>query len=102
MFTLLEIKNKIDQAPTVMDLSEELSFMEQLMVLPLDEIKSNSKDFQAIIASLATSHYDTFYEVTEGTLPKLKKFSEWLVEVGREIPQNFSADAATFNCGPRE
>lgn len=102
MSPLQTIFVKMEHSPTIMDLSMEIEFMNQLRALSLEDIRSNLMEFQRCLRNLYTSHTDTIYEVTPETLPTLIEFSNWINSLGTIDGHNFEGQGEIFTADPSE
>jgi hypothetical protein len=83
---LHEIKNKISSLPTVMDLSDELMIIENLMAIEFNDLTENAGIFKSIISLLALSHTDSgFMDLTKENKIKFIGFFHWLRKVEDEF-----------------
>jgi hypothetical protein len=76
--TLIEIFDKIKMMPTIMSASEELSIIDELERIPLDELYENKDSLMEIIHDLMHSHMYTIYEVDKSNYQEFYLFSVWI------------------------
>lgn len=84
--TLPELRDDVMKAPTMMEVDEELVFMNRLMEFPLETVRTNKEDLFAILGRLYESHMQAFYDVDAGNLPALRRFAGWLRELAASSP----------------
>lgn len=73
-----EMLEDISRAPTMMNGSEELEFMEKLKKLKVDCIVSNMGCFFEILDRLDESHSNNgYFEVTQENKDKYFEFADW-------------------------
>ena len=90
---LQDIKNKVLSLPTIMDISEEVLIINELMKSNVDDLVKNKDVFQFIINSLELSHTDSgFMELTEENEGEFIAFYYWLSEINNRLKLNLNAN----------
>jgi len=86
MKTFDEVSKKASTMPTIMEIDEEISLIEDLMSLDIHEIVLNKERFLEIIDDLELSHTDCgYYELTADNEGVFINFSKWLSMLEEEI-----------------
>ena len=75
MIDVEAIHRDIKQAPTVMDLEQELEFCRRLVELSPEDFDKHSSLCIEVLSDLDISHSDTFYAVT--SLDQFSFYVEW-------------------------
>lgn len=90
---LQDIKNKVLSLPTVMDISEEILIINELMASEVDDLVKNKDVFRFIINSLELSHTDSgFMELTKENEGVFIAFYHWLREVNNRLNLNLNTN----------
>jgi hypothetical protein len=83
---LQEIKNKLSSLPVIMDISDELVIINDLMAVEPIDLIGGVDTFKSIINSLELSHTDSgFMELTKENEHIFINFYCWLKEVNSEF-----------------
>jgi hypothetical protein len=86
---------QVRDLPTIMDMEDEISVINKLMRLSMDEISGDSGLFCDIIEDLCLSHTDSgIYEITLENEGILTRFSIWLSDVGSQL--HLDLDSKSF------
>ncbi len=83
---LKDIANRLNQASTIMSLAQMKGFISELMVVPVDVLKSDISEFSNILETLVESYNaGTYFEVGEKDKPFFLNFSGWILGFSKEI-----------------
>lgn len=90
---LQQIKNSVLSFPTIMDISEEILIINELMVVETDDLIKNKDNFQFIIDSLELSHTDSgFMALTAQNQNIFIDFYHWLNKVNDQFKLNLNTN----------
>ena len=96
---LIEIKNRVLSLPTIMDISDEILIINELMSIDTDDLIENKDVFYFISKAVELSHTDSgFMLLTRENEGDFIRFYHWLrkikLECGLELHDNY---IETFN-----
>ena len=83
---LSEIEKRISFLPTIMDISDELQVISELMDISYDDLNGDKDIFCSIVKQVAISHIDSgFLELTSLNEGEFIRFYHWLNKVNVEL-----------------
>ncbi|EMI7477310.1 TPA: hypothetical protein ACRRX3_001644 [Morganella morganii] len=90
---LQEIKNKVSSLPTIMDISDELLLINELMTVPYADLAKDMDTLKFIINALDLSHTDSgFMELTKENESVFMSFYCWLNRANSEVDLGLNAN----------
>jgi hypothetical protein len=93
MKRLDRLEKELSSFPTVMDISDEISIIGDLMRLDLADIESNRESFCRIVRSVELSHTDSgYFELTKENEKIFIDFYRWLSLLRKDINLNLAAE----------
>ncbi len=83
---LKEIANRLNEAPTIMNLVQLKGFILELMAVPIEALKGDVSAFSDILEALVESYNaGTYFEVGENDKQFFLDFSRWIQGFSQEI-----------------
>lgn len=93
---LLAIERKVSSLPTIIDISDEINIIKNLMRVSYDDLNENMDIFKSIISSLEMSHADTgFMELSCENEKTFVDFYLWLKKINSDL--NFGIGENTMD-----
>lgn len=93
---LLEIERKVSSLPTIIDISDEINIIKNLMRVSYDDLNENMDIFKSIISSLEMSHADIgFMELNCENENIFVDFCLWLKKINSDL--NFGIGENTMD-----
>lgn len=105
MKKLNELGERLESSPTIMDISSEISFINELMSVDIDDILKNKNIFCKIVADIELSHTDAgYFELSPENDHIFVDFYNWLssmkvragLDLSDEIIENFNMTSDEF------
>lgn len=87
--TINELHEKLKVFPTILNIEDEIFFINHLKKTSLNDIKSHIKEFIYILDSLQVSHQENgIFDVYEENINIFFEFSLWIKEIQQHINNN--------------
>lgn len=93
MFNINNLHEKLQDSPTILEINDEIFFIENLQKLPVSEICENKELFAEILAAIQISHQDNgIFEVDNENIELFFNFVIWL----RYLKEKYHIDCEKY------